>query len=402
VSGLTRKEVADRAGVDADYVGRLVELDVLRPEEDRFSSGDVQRARLLKSLEQAGMPLEGIGAAVGAGHLSFDFLDLPNFDRFSGLSGKTFRELSAETGVPLELVQNVREAIGFAHPNADDPVRDDELGVLPLIKMQLSRGFPIAVVERWLRVYGESLRRIAETEADWYRIHVMKPLLDAGMGYGEMLEASALFGAESAPLADRAVTAIYHGQQEHAWFKNIIEGVENSLEEAGIRSKLDRPPAMSFLDLSGYTRLTEERGDEAAAELAGSLAQLVQRTSGEHGGWPVKWLGDGVMFYFKDPAGGVLAALEMVERVAAAGLPPARVGLDCGAVIFQDGDYFGRTVNNAARIAAYARSGEVLVTQKVLEASGANGVRFTEIGPVDLKGVAQPLRLHVASGHRDG
>ena len=59
-------------------------------------------------------------------------------------------------------------------------------------------------------------------------------------------------------------------------------------------------------------------------------------------------------------------------------------------------------MNNAARIAAYARSGEVLVTQKVLEASGANGVRFTEIGPVDLKGVAQPLRLHVASGHRDG
>ena len=116
----------------------------------------------------------------------------------------------------------------------------------------------------------------------------------------------------------------------------------------------------------------------------------------------MKRLGDGVMFYFKDPAGGVLAALEMVERVAAAGLPPARVGLDCGAVIFQDGDYFGRTVNNAARIAAYARSGEVLVTQKVLETSGANGVRFTEIGPVDLKGVAQPLRLHVASGHRDG
>jgi adenylate cyclase len=400
VSGLTRKEVADRAGVDTDYVGRLIELDVLRPEGDTFSSGDVRRARLLRSLEQAGMPLDGIGAAVGTGHLSFAFLDLPNFDRFSGLSGKTFREVSAETGVPLELLQTVREAIGFAHPNPDDPVRDDELGVLPGIKLMLSRPFPTAIVERWLRVYGESLRRIAETEADLYRTYVMKALLDAGMGYGEMLEVSSQFGAEATPLWERAIVAIYHGQQERAWMKNLIEGVENSLEEAGIRSKLDRPPAMSFLDLSGYTRLTEERGDEAAAELAASLVQLVQRTSGEHEGWPVKWLGDGVMFYFKDPAGGVLAALEMVERVAAAGLPPARVGLDCGAVIFQDGDYFGRTVNNAARIAAYARSGEVLVSQQVLDASDAKRLRFTEIGPVELKGMAQPLRLHVANRQR--
>jgi class 3 adenylate cyclase len=173
--------------------------------------------------------------------------------------------------------------------------------------------------------------------------------------------------------------------------------VENSLEQAGVRSKLTRPPAICFLDLSGYTKLTEERGDEAAAELAGSLSRLVQRTSHERGGRPVKWLGDGVMFYFKDPGGGVLAALEMIEHVPAAGLPPARCGLDAGPVIFQEGDYFGRTVNNAARIAAYARSGEVLVTQQVAEASDIEEVMFTDIGDVELKGVAQPVRLHAVS-----
>ena len=401
MSGFTRAELADRAGVDSDYVGRLIELDLLTlGEGDTFSLGDVRRARLVKSLEQAGMPLDGMGRAVASGHLSFAFLNLPQLDRFSGFSGKTFRELSAETGVPMELLQAVRESIGFALPNPDDPVRDDELGVLPAIKLHLSRAFPTAIVERWLRVYGESLRRIVETDADWYRNHIMKPLLDSGMGYGEMLETSALFGAESAPLMEQAVKAIYHGQQEHAWMKNIIESVENSLEEAGVRSKLDQPPAMCFLDLSGYTRLTEERGDKAAAELAASLAQLVRRTSGEHGGWPVKWLGDGVMFYFKDSGGGAFAALEMVERVSAAGLPPARVGLDAGPVIFQDGDYFGRTVNNAARIAAYARSGEVLVSQEVFEAADVEGLSFTEIGPVELKGVAQPIRLHAASRGR--
>jgi adenylate cyclase len=86
----------------------------------------------------------------------------------------------------------------------------------------------------------------------------------------------------------------------------------------------------------------------------------------------------------------------MVEQIPAAGLPPARVGVDAGPVIFQDGDYFGRTVNTAARIAAYARSGEVLVSDAVLRAADVAGCRFEPIGPVELKGVVQPLTLHLA------
>ena len=110
----------------------------------------------------------------------------------------------------------------------------------------------------------------------------------------------------------------------------------------------------------------------------------------------MKWLGDGVMFYFPDPGQGVLAALEMVEGVATRALPPARVGIHAGPVVFQEGDYFGRTVNVAARIAEYARPGEVLVTQDVVDASDGTPVTFTEIGPVELKGVSGTLRLHMA------
>jgi adenylate cyclase len=113
----------------------------------------------------------------------------------------------------------------------------------------------------------------------------------------------------------------------------------------------------------------------------------------------VKWLGDGVMFYFRAPAAAVLAALEMVEVVGRQGLPPAHVGIDAGPVVFQDGDYFGRTVNLAARIAEYARPGEVLVTQVVVDAAEGGPVRFTEIGLVELKGVSGTLRLHTARRH---
>jgi adenylate cyclase len=123
---------------------------------------------------------------------------------------------------------------------------------------------------------------------------------------------------------------------------------------------MDRPPAICFLDISGYTQLTEERGDEAAAELVERLARMVRRSSQEHRGSPVKWLGDGVMFYFREPKDAVLAALEMVEQVGNHGLPPAHVGIHAGPVVFQEGDYFGRTVNLAARIADFARPGEVV------------------------------------------
>jgi adenylate cyclase len=103
------------------------------------------------------------------------------------------------------------------------------------------------------------------------------------------------------------------------------------------------------------------------------------------------------MFYFTDPGPGVVAALEMVEGVAEAGLPPAHVGLHAGPVIFQQGDYFGQTVNVASRIAEYARPGEVLVSQEVVEASHVDRVRYTDIGPVELKGVAEAVNLHSAS-----
>jgi len=290
----------------------------------------------------------------------------------------------------------VREAFGFAEPHPEDHVHDNELSVVPLLQLQLSKGFRPVVIERWLRVYGDSLRRIAEAEAAWWNSEVEVALVESGMTEGEMLKAQADLGSEMTLLIDQALLAIYHGQQEHTWSQVFVEHVEGALEAAGLYRRLERPPAMCFLDLTGYTRLTEERGDAAAADLAARLATLVRRSAQEHDGTPVKWLGDGVMFYFREPADAVVAALEMVELVGRQGLPPAHVGIHAGPVIFQDGDYFGRTVNLAARIAEYARPGEVLVTQEVVDAAEAGPVTFTEIGPVELKGVGGPLRLHTA------
>ena len=392
-----RNLIAERAGVDRSYVDRLFDAGVLTSADALDASpGAVRRVRLILGLERAGLPIDSIGQAMSNGAVSFAFLDHPVFDRFAGLTVKTFRTLSDETGIPTEVLTALREALGFAQPNLDDQMREDELLIVPVIERQLAKGLKPAVIQRWLRVYGDSARRMAETEADWWRTEIEAPLIESGIGEGKVLDIASEWGAQIAPFLDQAVLALYHGHEEHAWLKNIIENVETALDDAGLRSRLTVPPTMCFLDITGYTRLTEERGDTAAAELASRLGDMVQRTSQAHSGKPVKWLGDGVMIYFRDPAGAVPAALDIVDKVADAGLPPAHVGMHAGPVVFQSGDYFGRTVNLAARIAAYARPGEILVSKDVMDAAQNSEILFTEVGLVELKGVAGSVHLYAA------
>jgi hypothetical protein len=193
-------------------------------------------------LERAGVPLEGLATAIRDGVLSFSFLDVGAYDRFAGLSGTTFQQLSAQTGIPLELLMVVREAVGFAAPRPEDHVREDELSVVSAIEAQLSEGFRSVVIEGWLRVCGDSLRRIAETETAWWHSEVMM-LLASGMTEAEMLQAQADLGSQVAPLTEQALLAIYHGQQEHAWSKSAVEDVEAALERAGLYRRVRRPPA---------------------------------------------------------------------------------------------------------------------------------------------------------------
>jgi adenylate cyclase len=398
--GMTREQVAERAGLEPSFVDRLCELGILRaPAAEAFTEGDVRRARIIHSLAAGGMPIEAIGEALRRGDIELGFIDDPAYGLFTGLTDTTFGQLSEQTGIPLDLLVAIREAMGSAQPGPDDGLRAMELEVVPAVKLQLENGVRPAVIERSLRAYGENLRRMAEVEADWWMSDVIQPIFAAGGTMADVGPRTAAFANTYAPFSDRMVLGLFHGHQANSWMKNIFEGFEAGLARAGLLSTTVHPPAICFLDLSGYTRVTEEHGDEAAADLAGRLSRLVQRTSNQHGGKPIKWLGDGVMFFFPDPGRGVAAALEMVEGAREAGLPPAHVGLHAGPVLFQEGDYFGRTVNVASRIADYARQGEVLVSDDVVDAApglAAAGIRFDPIGPVELKGLTEAVSLQVA------
>jgi adenylate cyclase len=398
MNALSASGLADLAGVTAAEVQRMVDLGILvaRDGADPFLETDVPKVRLATACEQAGLPMEGIAAAIQAGRLSFAFLEASPYRQWAVRSARTYRQVSQDTGVPLELLGSALEAIGFARIAPDEPMREDELEVVPLLQLGHVSGFLDQVWSTRLgRGYAEGLRLMAGVEREVWQARFMAPLLAAGADQQSAIERAAQWAADldPTPVLDRALLGAYRRQQELAWVEQLVEDIEAALEDTGVLGRPGRVPAMCFLDLVGYTRLTEEHGDQAAAELAETLAVLVGRSSREHGGVPVKWLGDGVMVWFREPAGAVLAALQMVEGVSQAGLPPAHVGVAAGPVVVQGGDYFGRTVNLAARIAGRAGAGQVLVSQRVVESAAPHGVTFVELGELRLKGFARPVRL---------
>lgn len=335
--------------------------------------------------------------AIRAGLLSFAFVESWPFEPESSRSPQTHLELAEEAGLPFESLRRLVEAFGFIRPEQEDVVVDAERPIALLAgRLAEHEIVDAAALTRLAHVYAEAFRRIALAETEVYHSEVEVPLLRSGLGESRAMELASSLSPALTGMLDDAVHAAYRRQQELTWTEHQIEHVEQALEDAGVSFPEIPPTAMCFLDLTGYTRLTEEHGDAEAAALAGRLADIVQRGSRSHGGEAVKWVGDGVMFRFRDPSGAVASSLEMVEEIPAAGLPPAHVGVAAGPVIRQGGDYYGRTVNLASRISDRAASGQVLVSEPVVELASVPGVTFVGIGAIELQGLKAPVDLFEA------
>jgi adenylate cyclase len=389
------QEVAERANVPEGFVRRLVAVGALPGEEAGLGPREVRRTRLLQAWEAAGLSVETIVGLVDGGALSLAFLDAPVMATPERLD-RSYQELAAGGGVSPRFLQAVHQALGFAPPEPADRAGEDDAVMLEIAELFRGAGARDEATLRLLAVYADSLRRIAKAEADFYEANIERRLRATGLDESQLIEFGTRFGDRVIALLERALLQLYRRHREHVWTEHAINHVEEALEGSGLAERVAQPPAICFVDLTGYTRLTEERGDEAAAHVAGQLASLVNDISRSRGGRPVRWLGDGGMFHFREPGTAVLAGLDMVQRAPAVNLPPAHVGIHTGPVIAQDGDVYGRTVNLAARIAAYAQAGQVVVSEETARRSGDGRLRFEPLGPVGLKGVGQPLPLYQA------
>src|SRR5437773_10001790 len=183
MNGLSAAELADLAGVTEAEVERLVDLGILvtRDRAGPFLAADAQKIRLATACEQAGLPMAGIAAAIRADRVSFAVLEAAPYRRWAVRSGRTYRQVSQETGVPLELLGSFLEAIGFARMAADEPIREDELEIVPLLQLGLATGILDQVWSTRLgRGYADGLRLLAGVEKDVWRARFMAPLLASG------------------------------------------------------------------------------------------------------------------------------------------------------------------------------------------------------------------------------
>jgi adenylate cyclase len=153
------------------------------------------------------------------------------------------------------------------------------------------------------------------------------------------------------------------------------------------------PPAVAFVDLSGFTSATQAHGDEQATRMVAGLQDLADATARAHAGRVVKLLGDGAMLRFERPVDAIAAALSMIVEVPASGLPAVHIGIHAGPLIERDGDVYGHTVNLASRIAGRAEAGELLVSDAVRDAVPDPTITFEALEPVTLKGIADAVVL---------
>jgi adenylate cyclase len=393
---VTDEELAERAGTTVERVQQLADLGLLERVDGKFLRRDVMRARVVLEMEAKGIETEALAKAFASGHLTLGYIEstVRRFPR----ADQTYQQLSEVMGFPLETLQRLFVAFGLPRPRSDELVREEDLPIVRSIPVLFGAGLGEGDVLRAVRIWGESARRVAQFQTHYFHNTIEAPFRRQGLGDNEAFEAALReVGLRMGHSGEQMLGWAYRRHAEAFYAEHEFGHVESALEEAGIRR---RPPrgdeAAAFADLSGYTKLTEEAGDDVAARVSLTLAQLVSEVAAGHRGEVVKMLGDGVHFHFSDPGDAVRASLEVVHSVLPRGLPPAHIGVNAGPMIYDEGDYFGRTVNIAARIASKAGAGQVFVGEDVARTVSPDGFRFAEAGEYDLKGIARPVRLFEA------
>ncbi|MGH3133308.1 MAG: adenylate/guanylate cyclase domain-containing protein [Gaiellaceae bacterium] len=391
---ISAHELAELVPCPPEHVRRLLDLHLLVPGGDgAFAPGDAHLVRLMGAFEEAGISLEDVARGVAAGELSFPpGLYLPEPDAMSA----TYEGLAAELGRSPQLLRRLSAELGLP-PAADDRLRSEDVEMLSLLltKLDLADDDELS---RFARLYGGTVQRLVGSGIQFFDRAVRQRVATYELPNEEKDRLVYERAAGFVELVSRLVPWLQRRHREHTVLEYLVAVTESFMEERGITAPQPRqPPAIAFLDLTGYTSLAEERGDQAAAELAANLAGIVQEAAQVHGGRAVKWLGDGVMFHFAEPGRAILSGLELIEQTERTFSVPARVGINAGAVVAQEGDYFGRTVNIAARIADYARPHEVLVSEEARQGASLADVEFELIGDVTLKGVSRSVRVHKAT-----
>ncbi len=388
---VTHSEVARRLDVPADMLRRWVRDGIVPLADGQWTPAAIAQARIVARLRERGHSLAELRAAAETGRLAYGYLEelFPAAQRT-----RTLAEAAEECGLEPALIERIWTAAGFSTDSLEH-IDEEDMQLLRYMATVLDAGFPLVAFLQLVRVYGQAVAQIADAEVKLFHLYVHEPLMREGVPGLRMAEEMSGLAAELLPLASPIMDRLHQRSLQHF----VEQDVVGHLETEGEGAELGRVRvAIAFADLAGYTRLTEEAGEEEAVDIVERFVEAVEETLPDDAR-VIKTIGDEVMVVGADPAALVDWAVGF--QVLSAGLRPLpRIGVHAGPALYRDGDYYGRSVNLASRVGARAAGGEVLVTRPVVDASGQH-LAFEEIGEVKLKGFREATALFLAA-RREG
>jgi adenylate cyclase len=386
---VSRSEAARRAGVTPQTLHRWARQGLVPQLNDgEWTPAAVAQARVVARLRERGHSIEEIRAATESGRLAFTFVDelLPARE-----ARHTIAEAAQQTGLEPALVERLFVSMGFS-ATAVDSLSDDDLDLLRYVASVLAAGFPLVALLQLVRVYGQALAQMADAEVRLFHLYVHEPLMRTGVPGVEMGEEMQDLARELLPLAAPIMDRIHQRFLAHFVEQDVVGHMEEDLDGGSLDLGRLRV-AIAFADLAGYTRLTEEAGEDEAVSAVERFIENVEVTLPDDAR-VIKTIGDEVMIVGSDAAALVDWAVGFQTMVADQ-RPLPRIGIHRGLTLYRDGDYYGREVNQASRVAARAAGGEVIVTRDVVDVAGRH-LEFERIGEVRLKGFSEATELFAA------
>jgi adenylate cyclase len=392
---ISLSEAARRSGVPASTLKRWAEEKIVPVRRGRWTATAAAQARVVARMRERGYSLADLREAGREGRLAFGFAE----ELFSDREGEiSISDAAEETGLEPELIERILVILGTPIGRQRNLTEDDAAALRHCARV-LAAGFPLVAFLQLLRVYVQSMRRIADAEVRLFHLYVHEPLIRDAVPELEMAEEMGDLAADILPLAPPLTEYLHNRYLSYFLEQDVVGHMET--DQALDTSELELghvTVTLCFIDLTGFTRYTEEEGDIEALDVVENFVATVESTLPPEA-TIVKTIGDEVMVVSPDAASLTEWAVGFLDSFSQR--PQPRVGIHCGDAVYRDGDYFGSQVNLAHRVVNRALAGEVLVTDRVAESiEGRAGLGLEPIGSVTLKGFPAPTELFVvrASG----
>jgi adenylate cyclase len=384
---ISLSEASRRSGVSEATLRRWAQEKILPVRRGRWTAAAAAQARVVARMRERGHTLEELKQAGREGRLAFGFVE----ELFpSAEETVTVEAVAEETGLEPELIERILVILGtpLGHERLLAP---DDVAALRHCAQVLAAGFPLVAFLQLVRVYVQSLRRIADAEVRLFHLYVHEPLIRDALPELEIAEEMGEMAAGVLPVAAPLTEYLHTRYLRYFLEQDVVGHMESDLE--GAASQVHHiPVTLCFIDLTGFTRYTEEEGDLEALDVVEHFVETIEATLPPEA-TIVKTIGDEVMVVSPDPASLTVWAVGLLEGFAER--PQPRVGIHYAQAVYRDGDYFGTHVNLAHRVVGRAQGGELLVTDSVVGSIEGRGLTCDAIGEVNLKGFPAPTPLYV-------